>query len=894
MVQRETSQEVSLRVEMRTYEAVVVGGREAGSRRRAAVQTAALAACLLAATTWALHSSADPRPSEQSMKMAEDELKTTSLLHTLTRRIRLMKTQSLDAVRHQDYNIFNTHFSEDGVPPGHGGTTGVFTGHSMGAKGGPLTIGEGTYFNVFDPDGASDSGPCDPGQHGPPPPAPRDCQECEIGSWCPGDDIDNGKFDQVFACPEHSTTLEKGAYRPQACKCSPGWWGKSSYVPADSCQMCEPDEWCPGGEKKNTCPEHSSSEEEAEYCVCDASYFGEDHDNCRPCTANHFCTGGLNNIFKCPANSESPELSSNGTDCNCMRGNYEPVPAADPAKGPDCVPCEADTYCPGGASNVPCPVHSQSRPGSEMMEECTCVPGYFGEDANSCSECPAGSFCGGGNSKQQCPDHSWSAAGSSRLSDCTCNKGWAGSDPQHCTVCPSGFYCPGDGVVRACQFSAESDPGSERCHCKEGYQEQIDEAPFGPGLCKLCPADMYCSGGTSKVSCTADSSAPPGSKLSSACKCNAGFYRDATDSCLHCEIGSYCPGGSDKFDCPANSNTVTAQSTKLSDCFCNDGFAGEDPAMCSLCPSGYYCRDGGKVAKCPDNSFSEVGASSCECNLGFEYKPSDGTCFRCPSNFYCPHLEGGGDMTPIPCPENAISPEGSFEPTDCTCSDGFENKAFELSGNFFAVGPGTYAANVQACAAAGAQIASINSRREAKVAAEVCAVGDGGHCYIGLSREEGGEGNQFAWVDGHDIVYTAYDLGQPQMSGPETKVVMDSNGNKWHDWGTGSDEFKAVCKKLSTAPVCEAGYGPSALGLQSGFLAEYYFLPHAIDKVPNDYIITATPNYESVEDDIYFASQDDFKAVVGDSMPEDNYAAIWSGMLHIETAGDYEFFLGKR
>ena len=68
-------------------------------------------------------------------------------------------------------------FSNDGVPPGPGGTTGAFTGHSMGSKGGPLTFGAGTYFNVFYPEGGTDrGGPCDPGTHG----TPGACEECPI------------------------------------------------------------------------------------------------------------------------------------------------------------------------------------------------------------------------------------------------------------------------------------------------------------------------------------------------------------------------------------------------------------------------------------------------------------------------------------------------------------------------------------------------------------------------------------------------------------------------------------------------------------------------------------------------------------------------------------------
>ena len=34
------------------------------------------------------------------------------------------------------HNIFDPAFSEDGPPPGSGGSTGSFTGHSMGSKGG--------------------------------------------------------------------------------------------------------------------------------------------------------------------------------------------------------------------------------------------------------------------------------------------------------------------------------------------------------------------------------------------------------------------------------------------------------------------------------------------------------------------------------------------------------------------------------------------------------------------------------------------------------------------------------------------------------------------------------------------------------------------------------------
>jgi hypothetical protein len=72
---------------------------------------------------------------------------------------------SLRNVPEEGYNIFDPHYSHDGVPNSHpGGTTnGVFTGHSgPSSRGGPLTFGPNTYWNVFNPDGSPDRGPCDP------------------------------------------------------------------------------------------------------------------------------------------------------------------------------------------------------------------------------------------------------------------------------------------------------------------------------------------------------------------------------------------------------------------------------------------------------------------------------------------------------------------------------------------------------------------------------------------------------------------------------------------------------------------------------------------------------------------------------------------------------------
>jgi len=251
-------------------------------------------------------------------------------------------------------------------------------------------------------------------------------------------------------------------------------------------------------------------------------------------------------------------------------------------------------------------------------------------------------------------------------------------------------------------------------------------------------------------------------------------------------------------------------------------------------------------------------------------------------------------MTPNACPENAISPEGSFEPTNCKCAMGFENTAYDFGINWFVVGPGTYDEVKEACVEGGGKIASINSNAETRTAAAVCDAGVGEWCYIGMVRDAGGENNYFYWDDGHEVVYSAFQIGEPKLSGPETKVVMNHEGTDWNDWGTGTDKFKGVCKKLTTAPVCQSGYGPASLGMHSGFLVDFYFLPTDISEVPNDYIATATPSFEDVENTILYENIEDFKKVVGTSMPENNFAVTWTGMLKVETEGDYKFFVKSK
>ena len=253
----------------------------------------------------------------------------------------------------QGYNIFDPHYSEDGVPKSYPGGTvsNAFTGHSKGVAGGPLSFGPNTYWNVFDPNGSPDLGPCDPGQIGSPGTATkkRDCKECPVGKWCPGgaDSLEND-------CPDQSTSLP-GSFKAEQCTCIPGWfgiahYGASSSSKAKSCKKCLAGTYCPGGKEQFTCPPFSSSPDEKAYCTCDPGYFGVTHFDCKVCDANFYCPGGDprgQQEYACPPNSLSPAGSNGGDDCLCAPKFYEPVPDTT-TEGPDCVMCVANTYCPGG------------------------------------------------------------------------------------------------------------------------------------------------------------------------------------------------------------------------------------------------------------------------------------------------------------------------------------------------------------------------------------------------------------------------------------------------------------------------------------------------------------------------------------------------------------------
>ena len=222
----------------------------------------------------------------------------------------------------------------------------------------------------------------------------RDCSECKVGTWCPGALGDEEAV--VNTCPVKSTSFP-GASMAGLCYCIPGWWGIAHYRETASCKMCKEDTFCPSGRIQYPCPANSGSPDEANYCTCDPGYWGATYDDCMLCSANYFCPGGhpqgehlaSTTQFACPANSNSPAGSDDGTDCQCNPGYYEPVASPDPGLGPSCVICAENSYCPGGATKAECMANSWVPIVQDEALDCTFNAAFLGNSVYGCATCRA-------------------------------------------------------------------------------------------------------------------------------------------------------------------------------------------------------------------------------------------------------------------------------------------------------------------------------------------------------------------------------------------------------------------------------------------------------------------------------------------------------------------------
>lgn len=219
------------------------------------------------------------------------------------------------------------------------------------------------------------------------------CSECPFATYSPS--LAQSSESTCLPCPLHSNTLSTKSTDILDCICDFGYYRQSNltcrscqpgqYKPTTSnqfqpCEKCSINTYAPDYARTDPClkcPGNSTTLDRIERtslfdCVCNPGFYGNSQELpgiCLPCPANHYCPGGQNKIA-CFANSTSPPLSVNRTQCRCIKGFvFNNVST--------CSICPAQYYCPGLGDIVPCPFDSDSPPGSTSEDDCQCRTGFL-------------------------------------------------------------------------------------------------------------------------------------------------------------------------------------------------------------------------------------------------------------------------------------------------------------------------------------------------------------------------------------------------------------------------------------------------------------------------------------------------------------------------------------
>lgn len=292
-----------------------------------------------------------------------------------------------------------------------------------------------------------------------------------------------------------------------------------------------------------------------------------------------------------------------------------------------------------------CPGNSWYKRQGIALDWCTCLPGHTGDGLLKCDPCPLRTF---------------------KLDD----------GNENCTECGPDTYgltlnSTSNSSCLPCPEHSISHESRNQCVCRGGYYGPMQPADVP---CVICPEGTWCTGGVSDTCPDSKLSTIPGSDSPEDCECDRGYFRNGDGECQECLKVTYKDtiGNGACSECPWNAETIGTGAKSVQECICAAGYVlSADGSTCDDCPAGKWCLNGVEYS-CPPNSETtiisggiSIGSAGCICLPGY-YGDAGSVCHVCPMDSFCP---GGNNI--LPCQENAMSPAGSSESTQCACRSGY-------------------------------------------------------------------------------------------------------------------------------------------------------------------------------------------------------------------------------
>tara|TARA_Y100000389_G_scaffold153699_1_gene154015 strand:- start:3627 stop:6152 length:2526 start_codon:yes stop_codon:yes gene_type:complete len=392
-----------------------------------------------------------------------------------------------------------------------------------------------------------------------------ECQPCHPGfacnnnvqTPCSGNTYSTAGAFECSTCPEFTSIINNDRTAVQSCQCNTGYSGNDG----GPCTACA------GGTYKDTVGSAACS-------ACGVDLYTPNPD------ANIICES-------CPLNSRAPASSDHIDDCTCNAGFEK----KDNAGTPVCFSCLADKYCIGNNLARDCPPQSTSPIGSDSEHDCTCNGGYYsvnrthhetntfiGDEHHSdhdaiehdgydhheeehdephkfCASCPPNTHYCTGDQHIPCPTHTLTIKNhASSARDCLCEatywrdgctRDWEAPQPYVKHVYETGA-CAGVNLLTPADHSTKENDelNTDPQYIGKFWRQQdvtVDAVQKCERLqicdirgdffnlpCTQCPADIYCSVGTTHTvseHCPEHSSADPGAGHIDDCHCLPGYKR---------------------------------------------------------------------------------------------------------------------------------------------------------------------------------------------------------------------------------------------------------------------------------------------------------------------------------------------------------------------------------